>query len=367
MSKKILFLTPRENLNVKGGISTWTSKIIKYGLPYNYNYKIVDTSISYNRGIFYKKLNLILEFSRTLSILSKLIAQLFKYKPTLVHFNCSISPYGLFRDIIAVYIIKLFSIPVVVHYRGNLPQPWKKTKKIASYFLKIIIKKSDLNLAMNETSLLFLNSIKSGSNNFILESFIDDSVFTLTKNNLNNSNSLKIIFVGAIAVSKGGIELIELAKLLPRHEFILIGKLSPDMECFFQNLPKNISFLGQIKHDEIYNNLQLSDIFIFPSHTEGFPNAVLEAMAIGLPVIGTNVGSIPSMIDQGIGGYLVNIGEIKKMKKYIEFLSSNFEIRRSMGVFNKKKSKEKYSYSVITKKLINLYKNELKFKNNVIH
>ena len=46
---KVLFLSPVEKLNIRGGISSWTSKIIKYGLPYNFQYKIVDTSISKNR------------------------------------------------------------------------------------------------------------------------------------------------------------------------------------------------------------------------------------------------------------------------------------------------------------------------------
>ena len=53
---KVLFLSPVEKLNIRGGISSWTSKIIKYGLPYNFQYKIVVTSISKNRGIFYNKL-----------------------------------------------------------------------------------------------------------------------------------------------------------------------------------------------------------------------------------------------------------------------------------------------------------------------
>jgi glycosyltransferase involved in cell wall biosynthesis len=99
---------------------------------------------------------------------------------------------------------------------------------------------------------------------------------------------------------------------------------------------------------------------LFPSHDEGFPNSVLEAMAIGLPVVACNVGAIPEMIEQDIGGYVVNVGEVDKMKEHLKNLSLNPELRKSMGLFNKKKSKENYSYKLVSNKLVDFYKILLK-------
>ena len=52
MIKRILFITPLPKINVKGGIASWTSLLIKYGLPRDFNFRIVDNSVIGNRAIF---------------------------------------------------------------------------------------------------------------------------------------------------------------------------------------------------------------------------------------------------------------------------------------------------------------------------
>jgi len=55
--------------------------------------------------------------------------------------------------------------------------------------------------------------------------------------------------------------------------------------------------------------LQNADLFVCPSLEDNLPNTVMEAMACGLPVIGTNVGGIPDMVESGVNGYLVKPGD----------------------------------------------------------
>lgn len=93
----------------------------------------------------------------------------------------------------------------------------------------------------------------------------------------------------------------------------------------FQNLAKQegvdqcVKFIGKLTtSDAVRTELLKSDLFVFPSHAEGLPRVVIEAMAVGLPVISTRINGIPELIDDY---WLTNVGEIKELAdKILEFI-----------------------------------------------
>jgi glycosyltransferase involved in cell wall biosynthesis len=359
MIKKILFITPIPKINIKGGIASWTSLLIKYGLPQNFKFRIVDNAVLGKREIFENnQYFLFKETFRNLKIIFNLFIECLFYRPSLIHLNCSLSNRGVIRDFVLLIITKFFLIPIVVHFRGNLPQKWMDNKRIflPKFCINYLIKNSNLNLVMNQSSFSYANELcKAKFRNKILGSFIEDSIFNIDYKYLNTSKNLNIIFVGAFTKAKGAIEIIKLAKSLIDYKFIIVGKVSNDMNSYLLRPLKNISFLGQINRDKLVELLLKSDVFLFPSHSEGFPNSVLEAMAIGLPVVASRVGAIPEMIEHDSGGYVVNVGEVNKMKEHLKNLSINPKLRKSMGLFNKKKCKENYSYKIVSRKLVDYY------------
>lgn len=122
-----------------------------------------------------------------------------------------------------------------------------------------------------------------------------------------------ILFVGRTIGTKNEVSLLlAMPKILnhcPQTKLILIGdgywhstlrQISNKL-----SLSENVIFIRHVKHEEIVNFYKSSDIFVFPSFSEGFPKVLLEAMACGLPIIATNVDGNNELVIDGYNGYLV--------------------------------------------------------------
>ena len=87
-----------------------------------------------------------------------------------------------------------------------------------------------------------------------------------------------------------------------------------------KNLQKDVIFLG--KQDQVYEKLCVADLFLQPSQLESFGLAALEAMACEVPVIATNAGGMPEVIEHGVDGFLVEPGDVAGAARHaIEILS----------------------------------------------
>ena len=97
--------------------------------------------------------------------------------------------------------------------------------------------------------------------------------------------------------------------------------------------------MGSFPHDEIFNLLSEMDLYIQPSLQEGLPRAMIEAMSVGMPIIGSNAGGIPELIDKECIFKKKNVKEIVSMIKKI---NNNFLITQSQKnyVNSKKFNKE---------------------------
>jgi len=107
-----------------------------------------------------------------------------------------------------------------------------------------------------------------------------------------------------------------------------------------KRLQKDVHFLG--KQDQVYRLLSDADLFLLPSQLESFGLAALEAMACEVPVIATNVGGVPEVVEHGIDGYLVAPGDVKTAAKYAIDLLSRADRGREMGQLARLNAKKKF-------------------------
>lgn len=165
-----------------------------------------------------------------------------------------------------------------------------------------------------------------------------------------------ITCVGRLEAQKNQKYLIKLFSELPNDEWMLQfvgdGSLRNELEEFvkFLNLEDKVKFLGTRK--DVQNILSESTIFAFPSLWEGFPNALLEAMAVGVPCISNNCNTGPSeIIQDGVNGFLVEIDNEEDFKNKLLLLMKNYELREEFSK-NAKNIRSLYTANSISEKLI---------------
>lgn len=107
-----------------------------------------------------------------------------------------------------------------------------------------------------------------------------------------------------------------------------------------KRLQKDVHFLG--KQNAIYEKLSVADLFLMPSQLESFGLAALEAMACEVPVIATNVGGVPEVVEHGVDGYLVEPGDVKSAGAHAVEILSRADRGREMGQRARVNAKKKF-------------------------
>jgi glycosyltransferase involved in cell wall biosynthesis len=137
-----------------------------------------------------------------------------------------------------------------------------------------------------------------------------------------------------------------------RWKLVLVGQgferdtdnTEPELRKYVadKGLEKNVLFLGF--RPDVGKLLGGMDIFCMTSIKEGLPISILEAMASGLPIIGTDVEGINSVVEPNRNGFLAGLNKVEELRKYIELLFVDKELRRRFGEESKRIASRKYSF-----------------------
>lgn len=130
--------------------------------------------------------------------------------------------------------------------------------------------------------------------------------------------SMRVLFLGQAYVRKGIQDLVEAARLLgegPWH-FDVVGRY----EALSSGLPPNMTFHGQVPRNQAKDWFERADLFVLPTHSDGFALTQLEAMAHGLPVIATPCCG--EVVRDGVNGVVVPAGDVSVLAETIRGLAS---------------------------------------------
>lgn len=188
------------------------------------------------------------------------------------------------------------------------------------------------------------------------------------KEKLEISKNKKILmYVGRLSESKGVQNIMQAMVDLPETVLIIIGKGSYEYELRKLsddlNVKYRVYFIGFVPNNKLEQYYSIADIIIMPGYFfETLSRTLLESCSYGIPIIGTNIGGTPDIIEHGKNGYLLYNNNIKELKYCIKKIITNKTLAKKMGDYGILKMRKEFSSNYIGNKLINVYKNVLKIK-----
>jgi len=121
------------------------------------------------------------------------------------------------------------------------------------------------------------------------------------------------------------------------------------------NLKKSVKFLGGLNHDQVVKELQKTDIFVLPSFAEGIPVALMEAMAMEIPCVSSNITGVPELIRDQVDGYLITSSNVDELTEAIRKLIDDSELRKKIGKSARNRIIEKYNIDKNINILLNVF------------
>jgi len=261
----------------------------------------------------------------------------------------------------AVITKKLFKKPLVVRtgYTWSIAYKKEKVKYLKKWIVKLIEKtaysNADAVIVTSQESLAHADKnycLKQKTLTSMIPNFVDINLFrpmALQK----KSNSL--CFVGRLAKEKNLEALLEALKdssyLL---DIIGSGEKERNLKLYAKENDLNVNFLGVIPNRQLPEVLNQYEVFILTSFYEGMPKVLLEAMACGLPVIGTNVEGIKEVIVDGENGLLCDITS-NSIRKAIDRLFEDDDLREKLSERARETIINKFALERIIETELNLY------------
>lgn len=291
--------------------------------------------------------------------LREIIKLIKNYKPDITHLNSS--KISILGSIAALFVNSKF-VYTVHGWVFNEPLPaWlKHFYKYAEKFTALLkdkiicVSEYDKKIALKykiapaEKLITIHNGITAV--NFCSKQEAREKIPPTPFRRLADKGGLLIGSIGNLYKTKGFKYLIEAADILINKNkipavFIVIGEGNErkNLESLIKkyNLKNNFILTGQI--DEAAKLLPAFDIYACSSVKEGLPYSILEAMSAGLPIVSTNVGGLPEMIDHEKTGLLVKPAKALELAEKIKLLLNNEALRQKLGAGAQVKTKREFS------------------------
>ncbi len=259
-------------------------------------------------------------------------------RPDVVHLNTSGS-LGLVRDLAVAGLVRGSRVPLVVHVRfGRLPglstrsAEWRLFAALARLATTVVTIDRPTDAAVRQRCPVVRVELVPN--------------FALSRQEHPGPRDQTLLFAGHVVTSKGVEDLLAAWGGM-RHQgwsLVIAGAADPTYVAELRGRwpVADVVFAGDLPHEQLLSRLDTAGAFVLPSHTEGFPNTVVEAMMAGAPVVATRVGAVPEMLDEA-AGLLVDAQDPAGLAQALQTLLDDPELRRRIGDAGRVRAEQRYS------------------------
>ena len=272
----------------------------------------------------------------------------------------------------------LHNIPYIVTIHGS--DIYGLNYPILSNINRLVLRHAAACTVNSEETARVTNRLSGLKNIQIVPMGVDTELFNNKKRKLSpNSNCTRrksILFAGRLIDWKGVDFLLMAIPIIlnkfPKTTLRIVGngpeRLRLEQKASDLGIENNVLFLGQIPHNELVDYYSMADVFVLPSNkkeageTEGLGVVLLEAMACNIPVVGSNVGGIPSIVKHEKTGLLAKPGDPEDLSKKICILLENEDLRDHVIENARQMVLEKFTWETIADKFISIYETTIQRK-----
>jgi len=294
--------------------------------------------------------------------IKKSLEQFFKFffrdEPDILHVHCA-SGISFYRSsAYVIYSDLLWDCGIILHIHGSDFDDFiEHADPLRKCYFKYVFNSTDKVIVLSKMWKNVVSGLCPLKNIEILPNAVNAEKYTPK---YKDSNDINLVFISHMIERKGVLELIEAIRDIDQQTVdglkIYIagdGPLKQKVKKLSSNIEK-MEYLGYVSEEKKIKLLNEGSIYILPSHAEGLPFAILEAMAGGNAIVSTRVGSIPEIIgpEQGI---LVSPEDSRELATAIEELVASPDRLQNMKRTNSREVRESYSWHSVKEDLISMY------------
>lgn len=363
---RVLLCSPYRNEPgiIQGGISVWAQNVMEYYDRHKYDMDV--RVVPFDRWTYVGGRTNMLK--RVWSGFNEYRRPIHEVRIALTEGNydvlhmCTSASISFLKDIIVLRMAKKKGVKTVIHFHfGRIPELFVQ-KNWEWKLLTKVLKLADVALTMDNSSFRTLKACCYKQAMCLpnpLKQSIVDQIDSIKDTIVRDPK--KLLFVGHVVPTKGVYELVKVCKKIEGIRLCVIGKVQSDVHEEMKRLSDNgdwLEFRGEIPHEEVIKEMLSAQVFVLPTYTEGFPNVILESMACGCPIVTTDVGAIPEMLDIANGfqyGICVKPCQVEELYQAVKKMLDDKEYAMQCGQNAQRRVNEMYAMPIVWEQLCEVW------------